>query len=128
MSNPYGSQTPGPMQSPAVPQAGQNVATATVVAPAGSRGRGLGTVILLLGLAFASVFGLGVGYYVLCCVAPERFNFLGLPIPAMFQSSEPTEETPSETPAEENPPAPAETKPAEPKKPPLKNPFEEEKE
>jgi molecular chaperone DnaK len=54
--------------------------------PRRRRGSGaLGSFLVVAAFVLSSVFGLGIGYYVLCCVAPEQYNHFDLPIPEMFQ-------------------------------------------
>ena len=38
--------------------------------------------------------GLAIGYYILCCIRPEQYNFLNLPVP--FGSSDSQEAEPAE--------------------------------
>lgn len=113
-SIPYAAGLPSQMPSPPMAE-DQQVYGQSPSAPSRRRGRGAGTIVLLVGLAFSSIFGLGIGYYILCCIAPEEYNYYDLPIPEMFQPQQADGK-------KKQPAAPAEVKP------PMRNPFEEEKE
>lgn len=55
---------------------------------------GRGRLRSIIELVSATLVGLAIGYYILCCIRPEQYNFLNLPVP--FGSSTEPESEPVE--------------------------------
>ena len=43
--------------------------------------RGPGARLVIVGHLVASLLGLAIGYYVICCLRPDEFNWWSLPVP-----------------------------------------------
>jgi hypothetical protein len=43
--------------------------------------RHVGLLVQVTGHLLASLLGVAIGYYILCCVRPAEYNWWGLPIP-----------------------------------------------
>lgn len=92
---PWATMRPAPLAIPVeepvlatlVPSASQQVAATLAETPASltagesprPKKRNWGLILLLFHLS-AAVVGLGLGYYVLCCLRPTQYNYLNLPI------------------------------------------------